>query len=404
MGLVPLGVAAQECGSSSSVNSVDISSQEDLDALQSDCTILLSPYTITPEFSGPFVLPGIVNISKLSTGSDGSREPINVPSIEMPDLVYAKDLFLHRLDSLETFSVPKLATLGWATVDIPSHIDTFEMPALEESVGGMSLMGNLTDVSFPALHTVTMGDLIIQNSHFAVEPETSMNISLPALNSSESIFINGRASRIYLPELTYLASPWITGSGSNFSLWGETIELDLPKLHTVDGSIYFEGNITSLSLPSLDWVDKNLTVTAGNPLAVDIPELGYAKVIRLSGKIKSAELPGLNNWSELHVDTDLAFDCDAFMEKYDRLPTMRLVTCVSRGEVEDSDAPNDSIEESTSTEDESSPQEDESATAGEEDTGDEEQTGDDNGSAHMHATGVGAVLVTFLVVFALIGI
>jgi hypothetical protein len=127
------------------VNSVDISSQEDLDALQSDCTILLSVYTIMPEFSGPFVLPGIVNISKLSTGSDGSREPINVPSIEMPDLVYAKDLFLHRLDSLETFSVPKLASLGWATVDIPSHIDTFEMPALEESVGGMSLMGNLTE-------------------------------------------------------------------------------------------------------------------------------------------------------------------------------------------------------------------------------------------------------------------
>jgi hypothetical protein len=110
---------------------------------------------------------------------------------------------------------------------------------------------------------------------------------------------------ISLPELTYLASPWITGSGSNFSLWGETIGLELPKLHTVDGSIYFEGNITSfvspdlpwimstdqislhsLSLPSLDWVGKNLTVTAGNPLAVDIPELGYAKVIRLSGKIK----------------------------------------------------------------------------------------------------------------------
>jgi hypothetical protein len=58
---------------------------------------------------------------------------------------------------------------------------------------------------------------------------------------------------IALPELTNLASPWMTGSGSNFSLWGETIELDLPKLHTVDGSIYFEGNITSFVVPSHTW-------------------------------------------------------------------------------------------------------------------------------------------------------
>jgi hypothetical protein len=133
-----------------------------------------------------------------------------------------------------------------------------------------------SSVSFPALHTVTMGDLIIINSFVGVEPETSMNISLPALNSSDSIFIHGRASRyvhtntqtlpapilrnasakevnnsISFPELTYLASPWLTGSGSNFSLWGETIELDLPKLHTVDGSIYFEGNITAFVVPIL---------------------------------------------------------------------------------------------------------------------------------------------------------
>jgi hypothetical protein len=45
-------------------------------------------------------------------------------------------------------------------------------------------------------------------------------------------------------------------------------------------------SLHSLSLPSLDWVEKNLTITAGNPLAVEIPELGYAKVIRLSGKIR----------------------------------------------------------------------------------------------------------------------
>jgi hypothetical protein len=126
------------------VDSEEIRSQADLDALQNDCTILLSRYTITHEFSGPFVLPGIVNISSLSAGSDSSLGPFDTPSFEMPDLEYAKSFFLHRMDSLETFSVPKLASLGWATFSIPSHIEILEMPALEES-GSLNLDGNFTE-------------------------------------------------------------------------------------------------------------------------------------------------------------------------------------------------------------------------------------------------------------------
>jgi len=52
---------------------------------------------------------------------------------------------------------------------------------------------------------------------------------------------------VSLPELTHLADTWVLPyqGGSNFSLWGEAVSLDLPKLATVDGSINFAGNISS---------------------------------------------------------------------------------------------------------------------------------------------------------------
>lgn len=52
---------------------------------------------------------------------------------------------------------------------------------------------------------------------------------------------------VSFPELTSLADPWALNyhPGSNFSLWGEAVALNLPKLATVDGSVAFGGNFSS---------------------------------------------------------------------------------------------------------------------------------------------------------------
>ncbi|KAL2826158.1 hypothetical protein BJY01DRAFT_150621 [Aspergillus pseudoustus] len=314
----------------------------------------------------------------------------------MADLEYVDDLWMIRLDELETFSVPKLASAGSVTLDIGSHLDTLEMPVLEQ-VEYLDLKGNFTKVSFGELRNVDH-DLNVANRRYfdpSVEAETTMNVSFPKLNSSESIFIIGRASSVSLPELTHLSDPWVVPypGGSNFSLWGEAVSLDLPNLATVDGSITFEGNISSLSLPSLDNVQGNLTIIAGDSLSIDIPELGYAEVIRLAGQIESVELPGLVNWYELHVDTDLIFDCDAFMEEYDRVPAKRVVTCQSgSGTVEESDENNE-----VTSQDESSNEDSGDDTAG-------EQDGGDNGSARLNGRGMGAMMAASLAVAGLIAL
>ncbi|KAL2813892.1 hypothetical protein BJX63DRAFT_431750 [Aspergillus granulosus] len=404
LGIVPIAVTAQECGSSFSLDAEDITSQEDLNALENECTILLSDYQITSDFAGPFVLPGIINASRIVGGSDGSGRSLDISSFEMPDLEFVDYLTLEQLDELETFSVPSLASAGSITLDVGSHIDIIDMPVLGETKA-LSLKGNLTDVSFGALHTVAY-DLEVTNRRTTVPAETSMNVSFPALNSSDAIFIRGRASSVSLPELTSLAKPWqmTWESGSNFSLWGEAVALDLPKLATVEGSIAFEGNISSLLLPSLDLVLGNLTITAGDPLSIDIPELGYAEVIRLTGEIESVSLPGLVNWYELHVDSDLAIDCDAFMDEYDRVPQLRVVTCMSRGTIEDSDTTDDSTENSEEDDDPIAQDED-SAVESQDDTEDDQQNGDDTGSAPLNVKrSIGTTSATAFAVAGLAGL
>ncbi|KAL2840074.1 hypothetical protein BJY01DRAFT_257507 [Aspergillus pseudoustus] len=302
----------------------------------------------------------------------------------MPDLESANLLFLERMDSLESFSVPKLRSLGGATLGVPSHLDVLEMPVLEES-GSLTLTGNFTDVSFPALHTITTGEVLVKNIRDfapAAEAETSMNISFPALNSSKTMSITGRASRVSLPELTSLEWASIIGTGSTFSVWGDAFELDMPKLVIVNENINFEGNITSLSLPSLKQVEGNLTVTAAsNPLSIALPELTDVEAIRLTGKIESVKLPSLKHWLGLHVDTDLEFDCNAFTKEWDTATTSRrVITCVSRGRVEDDDRTDDNTEESG------------------EDTVDDGQAEDDNGSASVSRGGICAMLATSLAV------
>ncbi|CEL05766.1 hypothetical protein ASPCAL06881 [Aspergillus calidoustus] len=95
-------------------------------------------------FTGPFGLPGIANASRLNAGGDGTLRLVNIPSFEVGDLEYVDELWLIRLDELETFLVRKLAAAGSVTLDIGSHLDTFEIPALD-GVEYLELTGNFTE-------------------------------------------------------------------------------------------------------------------------------------------------------------------------------------------------------------------------------------------------------------------
>jgi hypothetical protein len=101
-----IGAAAQECGSFFVLDSEVINKQDDLDALREICTTLVEDYQIMGAFTGPFVLPGIANASRLNAGDDGTLRSVDIPSFEMADLEYVDELWLIRLDELRRFWSP----------------------------------------------------------------------------------------------------------------------------------------------------------------------------------------------------------------------------------------------------------------------------------------------------------
>ncbi|KAL4885996.1 hypothetical protein BJY04DRAFT_179656 [Aspergillus karnatakaensis] len=327
------GAAAQECGGSL-IDYEEIHSQEDIDAITDKCTTLRYGYQVTTNFTGPFSLPGIVNVSELIAGSDGSGRLLDIPSFELPDLEYAKRLYLQLGDNLETLSAPKLVSAESLSVYTPAHLDVLDVPALKE-VYYLTLRGNFSDVTFGALDTVH-DEIWISNRLLSASPdtlgETSLNISFPLVTSASAIIIGGKTSSISFPELTELTDSWNTIPGyraSNFTLWGESLPLDLPRLATVDGNLLVAGNISSLSLPDLRSIKGNLTINAGDPLSIELPSLYAAKVIELTGKIESVDLPALFAFDLLRIDSELPLDCDAIVETYASSTLRNEVTCVS---------------------------------------------------------------------------
>ena len=139
----------------------NINAEADLDDLNDSCTILLSRYRITNNFTEPFVLPGIINASDITGGSAG--RPLSIPSFEMPDLEHIDDLSLVRLDQLETFDVPKLMSARAIRLGSDASM-ALEMPALEE-VSVMELKGNLTAWAFPLSFPCVMCTCGVLNSY-----------------------------------------------------------------------------------------------------------------------------------------------------------------------------------------------------------------------------------------------
>lgn len=142
------GTLAQVCTSSSP--SYHISSQDQLDVLAQNCTVLDSPLYIESNYTGSsFALHNVTNISQnvvfeWSEKSPRSQGPI---SVEFPDLIHAKSIGLWEAVSLTKLSLPKLeyvetfSTFGvWGMPDL-------EFPSLRNT-SQIDLLGNISRYQF----------------------------------------------------------------------------------------------------------------------------------------------------------------------------------------------------------------------------------------------------------------
>ncbi|KAL4950016.1 hypothetical protein BDW69DRAFT_187776 [Aspergillus filifer] len=303
----------------------DITKQSELDAIaSSDCTTL-DRLTIWSNYTGPFNLPNITNITmvKQFQGYDPFANA-EITSMAFSDLL-SVDYFV-----LRSFVNMSLNWRGWKSL--------------------------IWRISFESLESVKK-ELSICNTVECLEtinPQASMDISLPALKRVNSLNVIGTVSNLSVPELTSIAYPGVSDeaplsdwpSTLTLQLWGKRVGVVFPKLEHVEEEMVIKENIKTLSLPSLRTRGSLLGVRSDEILDVDLP-IETADDIGFIGKIKSVNLPNLETLNAINVTSDLEFDCDALVHALnDTAANMTVkrnynVFCASQGDAGQSETDDD---------------------------------------------------------------
>ncbi|OGM46540.1 hypothetical protein ABOM_004593 [Aspergillus bombycis] len=304
--------------------------QSDVDEITAKCTTVNGSIAMAYNYTGGFHLPNIRNVTRsidwVQSGHFGSFP--NTTSVDLPDLEFlGGSLGLYSLPTLQSVTAPKLETVGWSTeIGYAREVD---LRSLVESEY-LQVRGNVSTLRLDSLRQVRQRMLICNWDECDPEksPHGSLDLSLPALHDVGHLLLKGRFSSLGTPKLTN-----ITGVGPGFygiqvlTAGGPPIDLSFPELKYIRyASLFLEGNIASISIPSIRNLTVWLTVNAYDGLDINLP-FEEADTITLSGNISSVQFPNLKSVDTLQVNTVASLDCEAFEE------TIRTATNTSKYQV-----------------------------------------------------------------------
>ncbi|KAE8311858.1 hypothetical protein BDV41DRAFT_565420 [Aspergillus transmontanensis] len=295
-----------------------INNQSDLDEIAAKCTTINGSIAMSYNYTGAFHLPNIRNITKgfkwfsiLSVGGDYPRPT----SINLPDLEFlGGSIWFNSLPTLKNFTAPKLKTVGSkAFIDVTQELD---LRSLVESEY-LAVRGDASSVRLDSLRQVRQQIQICNTDE--CNPNNSshgtLDLSLPALHEVGHLLLQGRFSSLDTPKLTN-----ITGYGYGsysirlLSAEGPKIDLSFPELKYIhDESLWLEGSIGSLSMPSLTNLSVWLYVKTYDQLDINLP-FEEAGTMTLGGNISSVQFPNLKSVSQLQVNTAASLDCKSLEE------------------------------------------------------------------------------------------
>ncbi|CBF85151.1 uncharacterized protein ANIA_01579 [Aspergillus nidulans FGSC A4] len=272
-----------------------IADQSTLDTIASECTSINGSIYIMSNYTGPFYLPNIRNISgDVHWYADTSYL---YDSISFPDLEHINgSLDLQAGYNLRNISAPKLNLVGrLVQVDYAHDVDLRSLQHAEYA----SIFGNLSSLRLDSLQSInrTLKICNKDSCSSSLSPVTSLELYLLSLESSTYIELEGRISTLVVPELTSVVgletSPALQSS-EGFQLTtagGPPLNLVFPRLDTVYGRFQVSGNIASLSMPKM--IDTNMTL-----------------------EVNAVNLPSLRRASDgIYIYSDMALDCDAIEEE-----------------------------------------------------------------------------------------
>ncbi|KAL4958434.1 hypothetical protein BDW69DRAFT_47352 [Aspergillus filifer] len=306
-----------------------ITAQSELDQIASECTTINGSLYISKSYKGRFYLPNVQNITEGISWVQDFDDYYNRPeptSLELPDLEeIGKSLALYDIASLLKVSMPRLKKIRWSSN--LEYVQEADFRALE-SVHNLDLRGNMTGNSLRLDSLRTVGQkLSICNKDMCdseASPAGSLDISLPSLQSVPRLILNGRISSLEIPSLTKITAVGLgTGYGYGYqdgdfeisTSGGPPVNLTFPKLSSLDGWGRFDGDIGSLSMPSLRNANStSLSLRSNTRIDIHLP-FEVIGNLEFMGNISSVTLPNLKHLTYIFlVNSTLPLDCDAILK------------------------------------------------------------------------------------------
>ncbi|KAL3475404.1 hypothetical protein BJX99DRAFT_229852 [Aspergillus californicus] len=294
-------------------------SQSELDGIAERCTTVNGSVVMGFNYTGSFYLPNVRNITRLfrwAMDADLTQMPTPT-SVDLPDLEYlGSSMWLNSLPTLRNVSMPRLKTAGWdVNMDYVYEADFRSLETAEY----LTITGNMSSLRLDSLREVHQR-LVICNwdmCDYNISPPSSVDISLPLLQSVGVMDLEGMISSLEVPSFTTLTGYGRTWNSLKFStIGGPAINLTFPRLSNSLGEIDLTGNIGGLAIPNLRNMSlSGLSLNSSIPLAVDLP-FEEASTIILRGNISSVIFPNLHSLnSSFIVDSDNpSLDCDTLLD------------------------------------------------------------------------------------------
>lgn len=263
-------VLAREC---IVVETLTVSSPQDLDSLRDGCTTITGNIAIDSDYSGDFFLEGVTDfVGNISTFEDAP--PVNLGVLDLPDLVNAGAITVHRVENV---NLGNLQHVGELLLGPSSPDGEVSLAALKEA-DNVGFKGGWQSIVLTSLETVTgeLGFYFARGDDvFSDRDEIpSLVVDLPALKTTSQFTVEGKvarfvisiASSIYFTNYLFLSisAPELEKAGDtdtperDFSqglrLNIETqIEVEFPKLETIGATTQVFGNLSRYVSPIIIW-------------------------------------------------------------------------------------------------------------------------------------------------------
>ncbi|KAL4864929.1 hypothetical protein BDV12DRAFT_175454 [Aspergillus spectabilis] len=302
------GTVAQECAQS---HNFTVSTQQQVNAITRNCTEIAGELSLV-DWSGSLTLHNITRIQSIALYGG------SITSLELPDLeYYGSNLILTNLPGLSRVSLPRLENIDVLHVGLTGDEPELDCPRLTNA-SSVFLRGNFRSLSFDSLRYVTtkfdICNAINCDNFSYMNATTSMDLSFPALERIGNLQVGGNVTRLSTPEVTAVTCSECDWAALHLKLFGAApITVDFPKLRNMEGNSYIRGDIASISLPALHEYTHEFIVIPHQPLNISLPVETGGNFL-FSGNVTEIHLPNLRDFTRIHVESDLGFDCDDFWD------------------------------------------------------------------------------------------